>query len=137
MLPQYPIVSFLSMSSFSRTNTFLCTAQQYQMCSISSKCYTVITVIVLFWIFNAMSSRQKDSHDIAGEAQVHSWVSLCAICGQSGTGTGFCQSSSVFPIIIILRLQIHSCIIWGMDSGPISSRSSKETQSHPIITAIT
>jgi hypothetical protein len=31
------------------------------------------------------------------EAQVHTWVNPCSICGgQSGTGTGFSLNSSVF-----------------------------------------
>jgi hypothetical protein len=33
-------------------------------------------------------------------------------------------------------LHIHSCIIWRMENGPVSGRSSTETQSHPIVTII-
>jgi hypothetical protein len=41
---------------------------------------------------------------------------------QSGTGTGFSQSSSVFPVSIIpQRLHIHSCIIRGRAMGPLAA----------------
>jgi hypothetical protein len=36
--------------------------------------------------------------------------------------------------IIPPLLHIHSCIIWGMDNGPVSGRSSTETQSYPVAT---
>jgi hypothetical protein len=36
------------------------------------------------------------------------------------------SSVSIIPPL----LHIHSCIIWGMDSGPVSGHSSTETQSH-------
>jgi hypothetical protein len=34
-------------------------------------------------------------------------------------------------------LHIHSCIIWGTDNGPVSGRSSTDTQSHPVATVTT
>jgi hypothetical protein len=47
------------------------------------------------------------------DAQVRNQVSPCGICRElSGTGAGFCPSSSVFPVSMIpLGLQIH--ISWG------------------------
>jgi hypothetical protein len=53
---------------------------------------------------------------LTAEAWVRARVNPCGICGgQSGTGTGFSQSSSVFPLSIYhstVALQTH--IIWGM-----------------------
>jgi hypothetical protein len=39
----------------------------------------------------------------------------------------FCPVSIILPL-----LHIHSFIIWGVDSGPVSGRISAETQSHPV-----
>jgi hypothetical protein len=48
------------------------------------------------------------------EAQVHAWVNPCRICGgQSGTGTGFSQSSSLLPCQYI-TVALQTRIIWGI-----------------------
>jgi hypothetical protein len=57
---------------------------------------------------------------LTAEALVRIRVNTCGICGgQSGTGTGFSQSSSIFQSIYhsTVALQIH--IIWGMRNMPM------------------
>jgi hypothetical protein len=67
------------------------------------------------------------------EDGVRALVSPCGICsGQSGSRTGFSQSSSVCPISIISpRFSILIYITRGMNNRPVGGRSS-ETSSHPI-----
>jgi hypothetical protein len=53
---------------------------------------------------------------LTAKARVRPWVSLCGICGdQSGTGTGFSPSTSVFPF------QFHST------GAPLLGRMQKKT----------
>jgi hypothetical protein len=52
---------------------------------------------------------------IAAEARVRARVNPCEICGgQSGTGTNFSPSSSVFPSIYYSTVALQTHIIWGM-----------------------
>jgi hypothetical protein len=58
------------------------------------------------------------------EAQIRTWVSPCGICGgQSGTGTGFSLSSSVFPCQYHSTTALH-LIIWGIKNSPVGGCSS-------------
>jgi hypothetical protein len=69
--------------------------------------------ICLFW---GRAMAQVVSHQpLTMEAQVHARVNSCGIFGgQSGTGTGFSLSSSVFPSVYHSTVVLQTHIIWGM-----------------------
>jgi hypothetical protein len=70
---------------------------------------------------------------LIAEAQIRARVNPCGICGgQSGTGTGFPQSSSVSPVNIIPPSLSNSYHLgYENRSASVSGRSS-EMQSYPI-----
>jgi hypothetical protein len=58
--------------------------------------------------------------------RVHTRVSAYAICGaQSGTGSGFSPSSSVFHRQHYSSVGLHTHIIWGTNNMPVGGRSSE------------
>jgi hypothetical protein len=90
--------------------------QQLCCCWHSSQLYLDTLDIPVTNYAAGRAMTQVVSHrPLTTEARVRAWVNPCGICGgQSGTGTGFSPSSSVFPSIYhsIIALQTH--IIWGM-----------------------
>jgi hypothetical protein len=52
---------------------------------------------------------------VTTEARIRARVNPCGICGgQSGTGTGFSLSSSVFPCQYHSTVALQTHVIWGM-----------------------
>jgi hypothetical protein len=77
-----------------------------QECIISAE-FEYATVSAMVWAV----SRQP----LTAEARVRARVNLCGICGgQSGTGTGFSPSSSVFLCQYHSTVALQTHIIWGM-----------------------
>jgi hypothetical protein len=73
---------------------------------------------------------------LTSEIRVRSQVRPCGICdeqvalGQVLLGVLRFLLVSVTPPL----LHIHSCIIWGLENGPVSRRTSIETWSYPLAT---
>jgi hypothetical protein len=60
-------------------------------------------------------------------------ISVGSVVDKVALGQVFLRVLRFFPVRIIpLLLHIHSYIIWWMDKGPVSGRSSNEAQSHLI-----
>jgi hypothetical protein len=75
---------------------------------------TVVNENELSLAVGRVMSQAVSRRPLTAEARVRAWFNPCWICGgQSGTGTGFSPSSSVFPCRYHSTVALQTHIIWG------------------------
>jgi hypothetical protein len=82
---------------------------------ITKHLYRCIYIEVTSSVSGHAMAQVVSRRPLTAEARVRARVNPCGICGgQSGTGTGFSPSSSVFPCQYHSTVAVESHIIWGM-----------------------
>jgi hypothetical protein len=87
-------------------------------------------ICVISISFNTMAgsamAQAVGRRPLTAESRVRAQVNLCGLCtGQSGTGTGFSPSSSVFPRQYNSTVALHTHISCGIKNRPIGGPSSE------------
>jgi hypothetical protein len=108
-------------------------AQHLKSCYVSKGVLRMVIISFLFLFSNFHSvtiyrgcvmAQAVSRRPLTMEAWVCAQVNKCGICGgQSGIGTGFSLSSSVFPRQYHSTITLQTHIIWGMNNMSVSGSS--------------
>jgi hypothetical protein len=92
---------------------------------------SVSDILEFCWTVGRAMAEAVSRRPLTAEDRVRAQVNPCGIYGgQSGTGTGFSPSFSVFPCQYHSTVSLQTHINWGMKNMSVTGNSSKTF--HPI-----